>query len=81
MKTQIVLPDLLMEDLRKFVPYRKRSQFIAKAVEKRINSMKFQKILQDVAGCWTDKNHPDLKTQKDINRYLGTFRERFRKRD
>jgi metal-responsive CopG/Arc/MetJ family transcriptional regulator len=50
MKTQIVLPDLLMEDLRNFVPYRKRSQFIAKAVEKRLQSIKFQKILQDVAG-------------------------------
>jgi len=42
--------------------------------------MKFQKALKESAGCWTDTNHPDLKTQADVNRFLGRFRARFKRR-
>ena len=80
MKTQIVLSDSLMEELRRAVPNRRRSQFIAEAIEERLRAMKFQKALKESAGCWTDTNHPDLKTQADVNRFLGRFRARFKRR-
>jgi hypothetical protein len=77
MKTQIVLPDAVAETLKVVVPPRKRSQFIAEAVEARLRALKFQRVLKTTAGSWTDKNHPDLNTQTDVNRYLARFRERF----
>ena len=80
MKTQIVLPDSLMNELKKTIPNRQRSRFISEAVEERLRAMKFQKALKESAGCWTDTNHPDLKTQADVNRFLGRFRSRFRRR-
>ena len=80
MKTQIVLPDALMDELRKTVPNRQRSRFIAEAIEHRLLAIKFQKALKESAGCWTDANHPDLKTQADVNRFLGRFRARLRRR-
>lgn len=80
MKTQIVLPDALMNELRKTIPNRRRSRFIAEAVEERLRAMKFRKALKESAGCWTDANHPDLKSQADVNRFLGRFRVRFKRR-
>lgn len=80
MKTQIVLPEPLMDELRKTVPNRRRSQFIAEAIEERLRVVKFQKALKECAGCWTDAKHPDLKTQADVNRFLGRFRARFKRR-
>jgi len=80
MKTQIVLPDSLMSELRKSVPNRRRSRFIAEAVEERLRVIKFQKALKEAAGCWTDANHPDLKSQGDVNRFLGRFRARLKRR-
>ena len=76
MKTQIVLPDDLGHALKAAVPVRKRSQFIAQAVEARLRAVKFQQALRAAAGSWTDQHHPDLKTQGDINRYLARFRRR-----
>ena len=80
MKTQIVLPDPVAEALKVVVPPRKRSQFITEAVVARLRALQFQRALKTAAGSWTDANHPDLKTQADINRYLARFRERFSRR-
>ena len=80
MKTQIVLSDSLMEELRRTVPNRRRSRFIAEAIEERLRVIKFQQALTESAGCWTDANHPDLKSQGDVNRFLGRFRARLKRR-
>jgi hypothetical protein len=76
MKTQIVLPEALGEELKRLVPTRKRSEFIAGAIESRIRMMKFRRALKDSAGAWTDRNHPGLRTQTDVNRHLARFRGR-----
>lgn len=77
MKTQIVLPDALAQGLKSAIPVRKRSQFIAEAIEAKLRALKFRQALKTAAGCWSDKNHPQLKNQNDINRYLARFRKRF----
>jgi hypothetical protein len=80
MKTQIVLPDSVAEALKAVVPPRKRSQFITEALEAKLRALTFQRVLKMAAGSWTDRNHPDLKTQADINRFLARFRGRFGRR-
>ena len=77
MKTQIVLPDGVANELKQTIPVRRRSQFIAEAVIARLNALRFQQALRTAAGCWSTERHPDLKTQADINRYLARFRARF----
>ena len=80
MKMQIVLPDALAEALKRSVPIRQRSRFIAEAVEGRLRALKFQQALKVAAGGWTDRHHADLKSQADVNRYLARFRRRFESR-
>lgn len=41
--------------------------------------MKSKSVRKIQGGAWTDKNHPELKTQADVNRYLARFRNRFRR--
>ena len=77
MKTQIVLPDPLAEALKRIVPVRQRSRFIAEAIEGKLRAMKFHEALHLAAGGWTNQHHADLKSQADINRYLARFRGRF----
>lgn len=76
LKTQVVLPEELVSQLKEAIPIRKRSQFIAQAVEARLKALKFQRALKTARGCWSDRSHPELKTQTDINRYLSRFRSR-----
>lgn len=39
--------------------------------------MKSNRVRKIKGGAWTDKNHPELTTQADVNRYLARFRARF----
>jgi len=78
MKTQIVLPDALGEELKRVIPARQRSRFIAEALGRQLKALKFRKALSGAAGTWTDRNHPDLNTQAGVDRYLSRFRARFR---
>lgn len=80
LKTQVVLPEELVSQLKEAVPIRKRSQFIAQAVEARLKALKFQRALQAARGCWSTRGHRALKTQADINRYLSRFRARLGRR-
>jgi hypothetical protein len=78
-KTQIVLPEDLSRRFKKLVPARKRSRFIAEALESRLRNLKLLADLPRIAGAWSDRNHPDLRSQEGINRYLSRFRGRLGK--
>ena len=80
MKTQIVLPDALAHVLKATVPLRKRSEFIAQAVETRLRALQFQRALKTAAGGWMAADHANLKTQADVNHYLAGFRKRLSSR-
>jgi hypothetical protein len=41
---------------------------------------KFLEVLQETGGAWTDANHPELKTIKDVDRYVREKRRSYRKR-
>ena len=80
MKTQIVLPDALAEALKRSVPIRERSRFIAEAIAGRLRAIQLQQALKSAAGGWRDAQHAELKSQADINRCLARFRRRFESR-
>ena len=73
-KTNIVLPANLVFAIEEITKKRKRSQFVVEAIREKIGRIKAQKALEESAGCWKAENHPELKTQRDINKYLKKAR-------
>lgn len=74
-RTNIVLPEELVEEVDRVAGKRKRSWFIAQAIQEQLAKIKFKQALAQAAGAWSDENHPDLRTQADINRYLKRVRQ------
>ncbi|MFQ6090752.1 MAG: CopG family ribbon-helix-helix protein [Candidatus Bipolaricaulia bacterium] len=83
-RTNVMLPEELLEEIDRVAGKRKRSRFIAEAIEEKLARVRFEEALAQAAGAWSDENHPELKTQEDINRYLERVRrstdERIRSR-
>ncbi|MBM3213856.1 hypothetical protein FJZ36_02950 [Candidatus Poribacteria bacterium] len=74
-RTTVVLPVETLERLKRLVSPRKRSAFIADAVQERLAVLDFHEALDECAGAWTDENHPDLNTAEDMERYLRELRD------
>ncbi|MCG2769760.1 MAG: hypothetical protein L6435_15480 [Anaerolineae bacterium] len=74
-RINVTFPDSLLEELKRYVPGRKRSKFIVEATEKELHRMRFRKALRESAGAWSDEDHPDLMTAEDVNRYIRRLRE------
>jgi len=50
------------------------------AIRKKLERRRFLKILDETKGAWTDKNHPELETEKDVDQYVRGKRESYRNR-
>lgn len=74
-KTHLVFPRELLETIDKFIGKRKRSSFVVEATKEKLTREKFARIIEKAAGCWTDKNHPELRTKKDLERYVRSLRK------
>lgn len=79
-RTNVVLPEGLVQEVDRIAGKRKRSQFIAEAVQERLTRLRFAEALARAAGAWSDENHPDLATQEDVNRHLRRVRQATDKR-
>lgn len=79
-KTHLVFPRELLETIDKFIGKRKRSQFVVEATKEKLAREKFLNILRETAGVWKDKNHPELKTKKEVDKYIRNLRKSWRKR-
>ena len=70
----VTLPTTLLTRLDEHVPARSRGRFIFQAIEERLAIEEQLTVLDETAGAWTDENHPDMKTDEDIDRWLTTLR-------
>ncbi len=77
----ISFPKALLDDLRKYVPPRKRSAVIVEATEREVRRLKVLKALEESAGAWKDEDHPDLATEEDIDRYIHDLRSSWKVRE
>jgi hypothetical protein len=73
-KTNIILPYDVVIAIDKIIKKRKRNQFIVEAIREKIEKVNLKRALEKAAGCWRDEDHPELKNQKDINKYLKEIR-------
>ena len=60
-RTHIVIPKELVARIDTLVGKRGRNRFLAQAAEKELMRLRQLKALETAAGCWKDKDHPELK--------------------
>jgi Arc/MetJ-type ribon-helix-helix transcriptional regulator len=73
-KITVTLPTALLVRLREHVPARQRSRFILEALEERLALEEQIAALAETAGAWSEQNHPEMRTDEDIDRWLGELR-------
>lgn len=74
-RTNIMIPVDLAEEIRKVVGPRARSSFLVEAAWEKLERMKLANALKESAGAWSSELHPDLQTQEDINKWLRSLRQ------
>ena len=76
-RINVTFPVSLLEELRRYVPRRKRSKFIVEATERKLRRFRRKKVLEALrrGPAWSDEDHPDLMTVEDVNRYIRRLRE------
>jgi len=79
-KAHLVFPLDILEEVDQIAGKRKRSLFIVKATQEKLERERFLKTLDDTKGAWTDKQHADLRTERDMERYLRRKRDSYKKR-
>jgi len=79
-KAHLVIPHDLLEEVDQIAGKRRRSLFIAEATREKLQRERFLKTLEETQGAWSDKNHPDLKTIRDMERFISNKRQSYRKR-
>jgi len=73
--THFIFPRALLLQIDQVAGKRKRSAFVVQAAREKLDKEKFDWVLRDAAGAWSDKNHPELKTKKDVAKYIRDFRK------
>lgn len=73
-KITLTLPKALLARLDAAVPARRRSRFIAEAIEERLAIEEQLVALEESAGVWSDERHPELRTEADIDNWLRELR-------
>lgn len=79
-KAHLVIPHDLLEEVDQVAGKRRRSSFIAEATREKLERERFLKTLDETRGAWSDKNHPDLKTTRDMEQFIQDKRKSYSKR-
>lgn len=74
-KVTVTLPKGLLERLNENIPSRKRSLFIAKAIEEHLALIEQVAALDEAAGAWSLENHPTMRDAAGIDRWLKDTRQ------
>lgn len=74
-RTTVVLPAETAARLRECVPARKRSEFVAEAVDHHLMALAFELEREGTFGAWGDESHGDLKTAEDMRRHMADLRD------
>jgi hypothetical protein len=79
-KAHLVFPLNVLEEVDQIAGKRKRSLFIVKATEEKLERERFLKALNETGGAWSDKHHAGLRTARGMEQYLREKRSSYRKR-
>lgn len=73
-KITVTLPKMLLTRLDEHIAPRRRGRFIVEAIEERLAMEEQLAALDETAGVWLDENHPNMRTDEDIDRWLTGLR-------
>ncbi len=79
-KAHLVIPREILEEVDQVAGKRRRSIFIAQAALEKLEKERFLKALEETKGVWSDKNHPELRSGRDMEKYVREKRQSYRKR-
>lgn len=74
-RLNLYLPKSLVDDLRRYVPSRQRTQFVIDALSRELLRLRLKEALRLSAGAWRDEDHPELATGEDIDRWIEEGRK------
>ena len=73
-RTNVMLPDDLLDQIDRVAGARRRSAFLAEAAREKLARVRFERAAARAFGSWTDSEHPDLMTDADMDRYRQRLR-------
>jgi hypothetical protein len=73
-RTTFVLPIETAKKLKEFVPDRKRSEFVTKAIEQYLMSIAYEEAIESSLGKWKDEDYPHLRTKEDMENFICELR-------
>jgi metal-responsive CopG/Arc/MetJ family transcriptional regulator len=79
-KAHLVFPLNVLEEVDQIAGKRKRSLFIVKATQEKLERERFLKTLDETKGAWADEHHAELRSKRDMEKYLREKRSSYRKR-
>ena len=79
-KAHLVFPLNVLEQVDQIAGKKKRSLFIVKATEEKLERERFLRTLDETKGAWSDKHHAGLRTGRDMEQYLREKRGSYGKR-
>jgi len=79
-KVHLVFPQTVLEEVDQAAWKGKRSLFIVKATQEKLERERFLKTLDETKGGWTGKHHTELRTERDMEQYLREKRSSYRRR-
>lgn len=75
MRTHVVLPDKLVQDVDKLVGKRRRSHFMEEAIREKLKRDKLLSALQQTAGIISADDYPDWSTTEKVAAWVRQCRQ------
>ncbi len=72
-QANFLLPEDLLEELKKVVSRREQSKVVTEALRKELKRLKLEKALDTSFGSWDDRQHPELKS--GTGKYIRKLRK------
>jgi hypothetical protein len=74
-RLNLYLPKALVEELRRVVPARARTQFVIDALDRELHRVRLKEALKASYGAWKEEDHPELATPEDIDHWIEEGRK------
>jgi len=71
-QANFLLPEDLLEELKRTVSPRRQSRFVTEALRKELMRLRLAKAIEGSFGAWKEKGHPDL--AKGTESYIRRMR-------
>jgi hypothetical protein len=72
-QANFLLPEDLIEELKRSVPKREQSKVVTEALRKELKRLRLMKAIETSFGAWEEKKHPEL--HNGTEKYIRKLRK------